>query len=58
MANPGRRCNPVDPRALQIRQYTRVEGLIDHPAGAVIKTVQARELDAQGATRAMQTVKL
>ena len=49
---------PGGPQALQIRQYARVEGLIDHPAAAVIKTVQARVLDAQGATRAMQTVKL
>lgn len=55
---PWSQAQPGGPRTLQIRQYTRVEGLIDHPAGAVIKTVQARVLDAQGATRAVQTVKL
>jgi hypothetical protein len=31
--------------------------MIDHPADAVIKTVQARVLDNQGAVRATQTVK-
>lgn len=46
------------PQALQIRQVTRVEGMIDHPAGAVIKTVQVRVMDAQGATKATQTVRL
>jgi hypothetical protein len=37
---------------------TRVEGIIDHPPGAVIKAVQVRVLDAQGATRATQTLRL
>ena len=46
------------PQALQIRQVTRVEGMIDHPAGAVIKSVQVRVMDAQGATKATQTVRL
>ena len=49
---------PGGPQALQLRQYVRVEGLIDHPASAVIKTVQARVFDAQGTTRAVQTLKL
>ena len=49
---------PGGSRPLQLRQYARVEGMIDHPASAVIKTVQARVLDAQGTTRATQTVKL
>lgn len=43
---------------LLMRQVTRVEGLIEHPAGAVIKTVQVRVLDAKGATQATQTVRL
>ena len=46
------------PRALQLRRVTRVTGLIDHPPGAVIKTLQVRVIDAQGATRATQTVRL
>lgn len=49
---------PGGPKPLQLRQYARVEGLIDHPADAVIKAVQARVLDSQGAVRATQTVKL
>jgi hypothetical protein len=49
---------PGGPRPLALRQYTRVEGMIDHPADAVIKTVQARVIDNQGAVRATQTVKL
>lgn len=49
---------PDGPRDLRVRQYARVEGTIDHPVDAVIKTLQARVIDAQGTTRAMQTVKL
>lgn len=49
---------PGGSQALKLRLYARVEGMVDHPVGAVIKTVQARVLDAQGALRAMQTVKL
>jgi hypothetical protein len=49
---------PGGAQPLQLKQYARVEGLIDLPAGAVIKSVQARVIDAQGATRATQTVKL
>ena len=47
-----------DEKALQLRRVTRVTGLIDHPPGAVIKTLQVRVIDAQGATRATQTVRL
>ena len=46
------------PQALQIRQVTRVEGMIDHPTDAVIKSVQVRVMDSQGATKATQTVRL
>ena len=49
---------PGTAKALQLRQYRRVEGLIEHPAGAVIKTLQARVLDSQGQTLATQTLKL
>ena len=49
---------PGGPQSLQMRQVTRVEGLIDHPAAAVIKTVQVRVMDAKGATQATQTVRL
>jgi hypothetical protein len=46
------------PRPLQLRRVTRVTGLIDHPPGAVIQSLQVRVMDAQGATRATQTVRL
>lgn len=49
---------PGGPRPLSLKQYARVEGVIDHPPGAVIKSVQARITDAQGVARATQTVKL
>ena len=49
---------PGGPRPLQLRQYARVEGMIDHPAEAVIKTVEARVTDSHGAVRATQTVRL
>ena len=46
------------PKPLQLRRVTRVTGLIDHPPGAVIKSLQVRVMDAQGTTRATQTVRL
>lgn len=44
-------------RPLQLRQYTRLEGTVEHPPMAVIKTVQARVIDLQGTTRATQSTK-
>jgi hypothetical protein len=55
---PWSQVQPGGARSLQVRQYARVEGLIDHPVTAVIKTLQARVVDERGATRAVQTVKL
>ncbi len=49
---------PGGPKPLLMRQYARVEGLMAHPADAVIKTVQARVMDVEGAVRAAQTAKL
>jgi len=46
------------PRMLTVKQYARVEGLIDLPQPAVVKTVQVRVLDNNGGVRASQTVKL
>ena len=46
------------PQALQVLQVARVEGMIDHPADAVIKSVQVRVTDLQGVTKATQTVRL
>lgn len=43
---------------LQLRRVTRVTGLIDHPADAVIKAVEVRVLDTRGAMQASQTLRL
>ena len=40
------------------KQYLRAEGVLEHPAAAVVKSVQVRLLDAQGAVRATQTAAL
>ena len=45
-------------RALALKQYARVEGMLDHPNTAVVKSVQVRVLDGNGGVRASQTVKL
>ena len=49
---------PGGPKPLQLRLYTRVEGVVDHPPAAVIKTVQVRVIDSQGAVRTTQSVRL
>ncbi len=48
---------PGGPRPLTVRQTARLEGVIDHPPSAVIKTVQARVMDIKGATQATRTLK-
>jgi hypothetical protein len=45
------------PKPLQLRHYTRAEGLISHPPAAVIKALQVKVMDAQGVTRATQTAR-
>jgi hypothetical protein len=49
---------PGGARPLQVKQYARVEGLIDLPADAVVKAVQVTVKDASGVQRAMQSLKL
>jgi len=48
---------PGGAQPLQLRQYLRLEGVIDHPPQAVVKTVSVRVLDLNGAVRATLTVK-
>ncbi len=48
---------PGGPQALQLRQYRRLEGVVDLPPQAVVKTVSAKVLQGT-ATRAVQTAKL
>ena len=49
---------PDGTRPLSLRQYARVEGLVEHPPEALIKTVQVKVIDSKGAVLATQTVKL
>lgn len=43
---------------LQVKQYRRVEGLVDHPPRAVVKTVTAKVSDSRGAVLATHSVPL
>jgi hypothetical protein len=43
---------------LQVKQYARVEGLIDCPVQAVVQTVEVKVTDAGGAVRALQTLRM
>lgn len=59
--NDGRPWSMVQPggaKPLQLKQYLRVEGIIDHPPQAVVKAVSVRVIDMNGAVRATQAVKL
>jgi hypothetical protein len=47
-----------DGKPLSLKQYARVEGTLEFPSAAVVKSVQARVMDTKGAVRATQTVKL
>ena len=49
---------PGGPKPLQMKQYLRVEGMIDHPPEAVVKTIQVRVMDKGGGVKATQTAKL
>lgn len=49
---------PEGTKPLQMRQYLRVEGMIDHPAEAVVQTVRVRVVDSSGGVRATQTATL
>ena len=44
-------------QALSFKQVARLEGVVAHPAGVVIKTVQVRVMDAAGALQATRTLK-
>jgi hypothetical protein len=43
---------------LQVKQHLRIDGMVDYPAQAVVKTVQVRLMDTRGAVKAVQTAKL
>jgi hypothetical protein len=45
------------PQTLQLKQYLRVDGMIDHPPQAVVKAVSVKVTDLNGVARASLTVK-
>ena len=49
---------PGGPKPLQVKQSARLEGMVDYPQEAVVKTVQVKVTDNQGSLKATQTVKL
>ena len=49
---------PGGARPLQLKQYLRVEGMIDHPPLAVVKAVSVRVINKSGEAKATQTLKL
>ena len=46
---------PGGPQSLRLKQYARIEGLIDLPALAVVKSVQVSLSDSAGVVRATQS---
>jgi hypothetical protein len=49
---------PGGPKPLQLKQYLRVDGMIDHPAAAVVKAVSVRVTNKGGEAKATQTLRL
>jgi hypothetical protein len=49
---------PGGPKPLQLKQYLRVEGMIDHTPAAVVKAVSVRVTTKGGEVKGTQTLKL
>jgi hypothetical protein len=49
---------PPAGQALTVKQFARLEGMIDCPVQAVVKTVQLKVTDASGAVRALQILRM
>ncbi len=49
---------PDGTKPLQMRQYLRVEGTIEHPPEAVVTSLQVRVLDTSGGVKATQAAKV
>jgi hypothetical protein len=45
-------------RPLQMKQYLRIDAMVEHPAQAVVQSVQVRVLDTSGGVRATQSAKV
>ncbi|HZT56358.1 MAG TPA: DUF6776 family protein [Burkholderiaceae bacterium] len=48
---------PGGAQPLQLKQYLRIEGMLEPPPAAVVKTASVRVMDASGAVKASLTVK-
>jgi hypothetical protein len=49
---------PGGPQALQLKQVLRIEGIVDHPPQAMVKTISVKVTDAAGTVRASQSAKV
>jgi hypothetical protein len=49
---------PPTKTSFLLKQYLRLEGMVEFPAAAVVKSVTVRVLDPQGVVKAIQTTKL
>jgi hypothetical protein len=49
---------PGGPRKMAVKQVARVEGTVEHPPSAVVKSVQVRIMDGRGTVRASHTTRL
>jgi hypothetical protein len=49
---------PMGPQTLQLKQYLRLDGIVETPLQAVVKTVSVKVMDAVGAVKATLTVRL
>jgi hypothetical protein len=49
---------PGGSKSIQLKQYLRVEGLIEHPAAVQVKTVSVKVTNKAGDVKATQTLKL
>lgn len=55
---PWRWAQPAGVHALQLKQYLRVEGTIDHPPAAVVETISVKVTDKSGTMKISESVKL
>ena len=49
---------PDSAKPLQLKQYLRLDGMLEHAHEAVVKTVSVRVMDPSGAVKATLTAKL
>ena len=49
---------PAGAKPLQLKQYLRLDGMLEHAQEAVVKSVSVRVMDSSGAVKATLTAKL